>query len=127
MEDVLKKILIGEDNESMQRTYAGMLNDFFSNYEAAIIATFSEVKEYALGHLLEIEFVVLDGELDELSHPIAILMRDAGYKGLIFLCTGNIRIEEVVPKENRWAFNGIFFKPFLTKDFSQNIIEKWLA
>jgi DNA-binding response OmpR family regulator len=119
----LKKILIIEDREDIRDTYLDYFPVYFPEFSVVAIGTFDEAKAYALSNFSEIEFAVLDGELDEnkLSYPIAVAMREAGFKGGIYLVSGKDK-EMVIPsKSAQAAFTDFFIKPFSIGEFKARI------
>jgi hypothetical protein len=126
----LKIIFIVDDEEGLKNVYPQFLGMFFpaSEYLVVVIDTFAAGMEYGLTHLSEIKIAILDGRLDEkkLSYPIALAMKEAGYKGNFILVSGN-DLETVVPHEEYWPLFTHVGKPILdAKRFAAQIKEKIL-
>ncbi len=120
-----KTILIAEDNAEVKKFYLDLIKGFFPGYSVTIIDEFYAAKEFALTHLAEIAFAILDGKLlkDELAYPIAVAMRGAGYDGFIFLVAADPANVAIPDKNARHLYNGFVCKPLQIGQFAELLSE----
>jgi DNA-binding response OmpR family regulator len=125
----LKKIAIVEDDQETRNAYHDFFPVYFPEFSLEMFGTFNEAIACLPANFSEVEFVILDGELDgkKLSYPIAMALRKAGFTGGIYLVSGKDK-DDVIPEKNaQAAFTDFFEKPISIKEFLERIKKKPLT
>jgi hypothetical protein len=107
-----KIVFIAEDNKILAEAYKDLFEDVFpKELVLEIKDNVREGKSFVLDNIQKIKIAILDGELlDGPGYEIALAMRQAGFKGKIFLASGK-DAGEVVPK---------IFLPLFTKTYHKD-------
>ena len=122
----MKKIAIVEDDQETREAYRDFFPVYFPEFSLEMFGTFAEAMACLPANFSEIEFVVLDGNLDgkKPSYPIAVALRKAGFTGGIYLLSGNDK-DDVIPDKNaQAAFTDFFEKPLAIPKFKAKIRNK---
>jgi hypothetical protein len=124
----LKKVfLLVDDEQPIIALFGKAFPQFLPAYKVEAFTSFAEGKEFASKSVGDIGIVLLDGKDNEgnFGWHIAEALREAGSQALIFLLSGDPK--SAVPREKRYLFNGIFWKPLRIHEFCAKLQDEWLV